>query len=110
MELITLKAKAPIKALQIPQRNLKPCTKRAANPKIIPLTTKENKPKVIKVIGKARKDKIGCSRAFKTPNTIAAITPFFTLSISTPVGNLEIISRLIVVTIKEIRIERILFI
>jgi hypothetical protein len=55
IELMILKANAPIKALQIPQRSLKPLTKRAASPKIIPLTIKENKPKVRKLIGRVRR-------------------------------------------------------
>ncbi len=37
MELITPRAKEPIKALQKPQRNLNPVTKAAAKPKITAL-------------------------------------------------------------------------
>ena len=105
-----LRANAPIIALQIPQRSLKPCTSKAASPKINPLTIRENKPKVRKLIGRVRKDKMGCNTALRTPKTMAETKPFLTLSISTPVGSLEIINKLIVVTIKEIRIARMLFI
>ena len=73
---MTLRAKAPIKALQKPHLNLKPCTNRADKPKINPLITRENKPKVIKVRGKVRINKIGCKMAFKIPKTTAAIKPF----------------------------------
>jgi hypothetical protein len=104
---MTLKANAPIKALQKPQRNLNPCTKKAASPKIIPLITNENNPKVRKVIGIAIKAKIGCKIAFRIPKTIAEINPFCILSISTPVGSLEIMNKAIVVTSKEMIIERI---
>ena len=105
-----LRANAPIKALQIPQRSLKPLTNKAASPKIKPLITKENKPKVRNVIGKAIKDSMGCRIALSIPKTMAATKPFLTVSTSTPVGSLEIINKLIVVTIREIRIAKMLLI
>jgi hypothetical protein len=105
-ELMTLRAKEPIKALQKPQRSLKPLTNKAANPKITALITKANKPKVIKVIGKERKLKTGCNKALSTPNTTAEINAFPILSISTPVGSLEIMNKATVVTNKEIIIGR----
>jgi hypothetical protein len=109
-ELITARAKEPIKALQNPQRNLKPGTRKAAIPKTIALIMTENKPKVKKVIGKVKKAKIGRNKALTIPKTIAEIIALPKVSISTPVGNLEIINRLIAVTNSVIKSPMILFI
>jgi hypothetical protein len=49
--------------------------------------------------GKVNKPKIGRKRAFNSPKTRADIPAFLILSISTPVGNLEIISKLMEVII-----------
>ena len=84
-----------MKALINPQRSLNPVTKSAAKPKIIALTIRENKPKVIIVNGKVKTSKTGFTTAFRRPKTMAETTAFPTLSISTPVGSLEIISKLI---------------
>jgi hypothetical protein len=105
-ELITLRAKEPIKALQKPQRSLKPLTNAAANPNITALITKANKPKVIKVIGNETKLKTGCNKALSIPNTTAEINALLILSISTPVGSLEIINKATAVTNKEITTGR----
>jgi hypothetical protein len=102
-ELIILRAIAPIKALQIPHRNRKPGTKKAAKPKIVAFKTKANKPNVKMMKGNAKKNNIGRNMAFKIPNTAAEIMAFLTLSISMPSGSLEMSKKLIVVTIQLIR-------
>lgn len=70
----------------------------AANPKIIAFRTKINKPKVKKTSGKAKKPSIGRKRALRMPKTAADTIALPKLSISTPIGNLETIRKLIVIT------------
>ena len=65
---------------------------------MIAFKTKMNNPKVKIIKGKLKKPKIGLSRAFKIPKTAAEIAALPKLSISIPIGNLEIIKKLIVVT------------
>jgi len=93
-----LSASDPIKALKNPQRNLNPGTKAAARPKIIAFNTKRKKPKVKIINGKVKNPNMGRKIAFKNPKTAAEIAAFPRLSISTPIGSLEIIRKLIVVT------------
>jgi hypothetical protein len=68
------------------------------------LRTKRNKPKVKIMNGNVKKPSIGLKRAFKTPKTAAEIAALPKLSISTPIGNREIIKKLIVVINQVIRI------
>ena len=102
-ELITLRAKEPIRALQKPQRSLNPVTKAAAKPKIIALMIKVKKQKVMNVMGAEIKLKIGRNTALRIPKTTADIKALLKESISTPVGSLEIINILTAVTNKVIR-------
>ena len=98
MELIMLNAIEPIKALQKPQRNRNPGTNMAASPKIIAFKINRNKPKVKIIRGKVKKPKIGRKIALRMPKTAADINALPKLSISTPIGNLEIIKKLTVIT------------
>ena len=70
----------------------------AASPKIIAFKTKINKPKVKKITGKVKKPNIGRKIALRMPKTAADSTALPKLSISTPIGNLEIIRKLTVIT------------
>jgi hypothetical protein len=98
MELIIAKAIEPSKALQKPYLKRKPGTIAADNPKIIAFRTKKNKPMVRIMNGKVKKVKTGSKSAFNIPKTAAVINAFPKLSISTPIGSLEIIKKLIAVT------------
>jgi hypothetical protein len=99
-----LKAIEPIKALQKPQRNLNPGTNIAASPKIIAFKIKRNKPKVKIIKGKVKKPNIGRKIALRMPKTAAEINALPKLSISTPIGNLEMIKKLTVITNQVTRI------
>jgi len=98
IELMIAKAREPSKALQKPYLKRNPGTKAADNPKIIEFKTKKNKPKVRIINGKVNKVKVGSKSAFKMPKTAAVINALPKLSISTPIGSLEIIKKLIAVT------------
>jgi hypothetical protein len=98
MELIMLKAIEPIKALQKPHRNRNPGTNMAASPKIIAFKINRNKPKVKIIRGKVKKPNIGRKIALRMPKTAADINALPKLSTSTPIGNLEIIKKLTVIT------------
>jgi hypothetical protein len=99
-----LRAIEPIKALQIPHRKRNPGTSQAAKPKIMAFKTKRNKPKVKIIIGNVKKPNMGRKRAFKIPKTAAEMAALPKLSISTPIGSLEIIKKLIVITSQVMKI------
>jgi hypothetical protein len=103
-ELMILRAIEPIKALQIPQRNRNPGTSQAAKPKIMAFKTNRNNPKVKIMRGNVKKPNMGRKRAFKTPKTKAEMAALPKLSISTPIGSLEIIKKLTVVTSQVMKI------
>jgi len=99
-------AKAPITALQIPARRRKPWTNEAANAKVIAAIIKveipENKLNVTKLGTKKNNPKIGLTIAATIPITPAEMYALAGLSISTPTGNLVIISKLEALTIQAI--------
>jgi hypothetical protein len=105
MELITLRAKAPIIALQNPHFKRKPGTILAASQKINAFKINRNNPNVKIMKGKAKIPKMGFKTAFKIPKVAAAIKALPILSISTPRGSQEIIRKAIVVTIQAIIIS-----
>ena len=63
--------------------------------------TNKNSPNVRKIKGKVKNPRIGLNIAFKIPKTTADIAALPKLLISTPIGNLEIIKKLSVVTNQE---------
>jgi hypothetical protein len=98
IELMIAKASEPSKALQKPYLKRNPGTKAADIPKIIEFRTKKNKLKVRIINGKVNKVKAGSKSAFRMPKTAAVINALPKLSISTPIGSLEIIKKLMAVT------------
>jgi hypothetical protein len=64
---------------------------------------KANHPKVRIMSGKVKKFNIGRRMAFKMPKTNAEIAALPKLSISPPIGSLEIIKKLTVVTSQVMR-------